>query len=80
MKKEQLKEAILFFASKYKKKEIYEEVYKNGVPEIMRLLAYDMFLNAFNPYLSDDFTYKQYKIIYDYCKELEENGFFNFQR
>jgi hypothetical protein len=73
--------AVLFFAEKYNQKENYEKLISaiNTPPEIVKNIIYDMFLNGFNPYFASHTEYEQYRILYDYSKELSTNGYVNFK-
>jgi hypothetical protein len=74
---EQVRTAILFFAKLYNKEDNYKAIMDTypGLPKIVEMIVYEMFLNMFNSYYCSEDEYKQYKIIYKYATELKEKGF-----
>lgn len=75
--KEQVENAILFFAKTFGQEENYKALMSvySGTPKIVEMIAYEMFLQKFNPYLCTDEQYEQHKIIHEYATELKQNGF-----
>jgi len=75
--KKQVEDAILFLANKFGQEEAYKIFVESnsGLPEIIKLLVYEMFLKKFNPYFSTDEAFENYNIILNYATELKENGF-----
>lgn len=74
--REEVKNAILFFAEKYGQEKNYQalmEVYP-ATPKIVEMIVYEMFLNNFNPYFSEDKDYDNYRIIFEYTTELKKVG------
>lgn len=78
---EQVRMAILSFAKMYDKEDNYKSIMDTspGLPKIVEMIIYEMFLNMFNPYYCSKDEYEQYKIIYDYATELKEKGFVEFK-
>lgn len=79
--KEQLENAILFFAKTYGQEKNYKalmSVYQ-GTPKIVEMIVYEMFLQKFNSYHCTDEQYEQYKLIYEYATELKQNGFVTYE-
>jgi hypothetical protein len=79
--KEELKEAILFFAKQYNEENSYTKLFESGLdlPKLIQIIVYDMFLNKFNSYNCSDIDYNNYKIILEYATELNINGFVKFE-
>ena len=68
MEKSEIQEAILFFADKYSKKSMFEQLLiESSLPEVVSLIIEQMFLNKFNYYFCSDEEYRYYKIIYEYA-------------
>ena len=78
---EQVKQAILAFARDYGKEESYAAIMDTnpGLPKIVEMIVYEMFLNNFNNYYCSAYEYSQYKIIHEYATELKEKGFVEFK-
>ena len=78
---EQVRTAILSFAKMYDKEDNYKSIMDTspGLPKIVEMIIYEMFLNMFNTYYCNKDEYKQYKIIYEYATELKEKGFVEFK-
>lgn len=78
---EQVKQAILFFTKAYGKEDNYVAVMETypGLPKIVEMIVYDMFINRFNSYYCQNDEYHQYKIIQEYAVELKEKGFVEFK-
>lgn len=74
--KEQVENAILFFAELYGQYENYKALMGayTGTPKIVEMIVYEMFLQNFNDYYCTDEQYEQYKLIYEYATELKEIG------
>ena len=72
--KEQLVNAILFFAKNYNQEKNYKALIESnvGIDKIIQMLVYDMFIKRFNSYYCSDEEYTQYKIILEYATELKE--------
>lgn len=79
--KENLTEAILFFAKQYNQENSYKSLIESGLdlPKLVQIIVYDMFLNKFNSYNCSDIDYNNYKIILEYATELKINGFVKFE-
>ena len=78
---EQVRTAILFFAKMYDKEDNYKAIMDTypGLPKIVEMIIYDMFLNKFNSYYCSNDEYNQYKVIHEYAIELKEKGFVEFK-
>ena len=78
---EQVKQAILVFARDYGKEANYQALMESnpGLPKIVEMIVYDMFINNFNNYYCSAYEYSQYKIIHEYSSELTEKGFVEFK-
>jgi hypothetical protein len=77
---EQVRESILFIAKMYGKEDNYRSIMETypGLPKVVEMITYEMFLNTFNSYYCSNDEYKQYKIIHEYATELNKNGFVEF--
>ena len=77
---EQVRESILFIAKMYGKEDNYNAIMETypGLPKVVEMIVYEMFLNNFNNYYCSNDEYKQYKIIHEYVTELNKNGFVEF--
>lgn len=77
---EQVRQAILFIAKMYGKEDNYKAIMETypGLPKVVEMIVYEMFLNNFNNYYCPNDKYEQYKIIHEYATELNENGFVEF--
>jgi hypothetical protein len=78
---EQVRTAILSFAKLYDKEDNYKAIMDTypGLPKIVEMIIYEMFLNMFNSYYCSKDEYAQYKVIYEYATELKEKGFVEFK-
>lgn len=75
--KEQVENAILFFAKTFDQEQNYKAVmcsYSGTTPKIVQMIVYEMFLQKFNSYYCTDEQYIQYNLIYEYATELKQNG------
>jgi len=75
--KEQLENAVLFFAKRFGQEENYKAIFSSAycsMPTIVKMIAYDMFLREFNAYHCSDEEYDKYKIIHKYATELKQKG------
>lgn len=79
--KEQFENSILFFAKKFGQEKNYQAMLddKIGLPKIVEMITYQMFLRQFNPYHCSNEEYENYKIIHQYVTELHQNGWVSFQ-
>ena len=77
---EEVRQAILFISKMYGKEDNYKLIMETypGLPKIVEMIVYEMFLNTFNSYYCSNDEYKQYKIIHEYATELKEKGFVEF--
>ena len=78
---EQVRAAILSIAKLYDKEDNYKAIMDTypGLPKIVEMIIYDMFLNKFNSYYCSNDEYNQYKVIHEYAIELKEKGFVEFK-
>lgn len=79
--KEQVENAILFFAKKFGKEQNYKDLMSTypGTPKIVEMIVYLMFLNEFNPHNCTEDEYLNYKLIYEYSIELNEVGWVTYE-
>ncbi len=77
---EQVRGAVLFISKMYGKEDNYKLIMETnpGLPKLVEMIVYEMFLNTFNSYYCSNDEYKQYKIIHQYATELKEKGFVEF--
>ena len=77
----QVKDSIMFFAEQFGLSKSYKALIDSGLglPELVKMMVYEMFLQKFSSYGSDDISYENYKIIHRYASELKQNGFVNFE-
>lgn len=70
----------MFFAKKFEQEKNYEALMLGGatLPKLSEMIVYDMFIQEFNPYMSTDEEFKQYKLILKYCLELKKRVTLNF--
>jgi hypothetical protein len=53
------------------------------LPELTKMIVYDMYLNSFNydtASKESDRLRNAYKIVFEYAKELQKNGFVDFNK
>lgn len=77
--KEQVEGAILFFAQKFNQAENYRALMDmhTGMPRIIEMIVYEMFLHRYTPVEGDPEEYYQYNLIYEYATELRKMGWVN---
>ena len=68
-----MKEAIQYFGQKYHNNPEIYYLGGNALPEIVKDVVYDMFLNGFDN--SNATEYKHWLSIRSYAQELHKNGF-----
>lgn len=80
--KEQVENAILFFAKKFNQEENYTALINSRpvMPKIIEMIVYEMFLQKFNSYLCTEEEYQQYSIIYEYVIELKQIGWVTHEK
>ena len=81
MKKEELNNSVLLLAEYgLKDKKVYNYLLKNdSIPEVIKKLVYDLFVNEFNNNcIFKDEVNKAYRLVLNYSKELSEKGFVDF--
>lgn len=81
-KKQDAINSILFFAKKYNAENNYKAImdaYGIILPELIKMISYDLFLNKFNSYACTDEEYEHYKLIHKYATELQKDGFVEFE-
>ena len=78
--KKQLTEAILTMANTVGRGEVYSTLLKQTtLPELTKMIIYEMFLNEFLYYNCEDDLYSAYRLILNYCLELEQKGYVEFK-
>lgn len=82
--KEQVEEAILHFADRYGLKNNYQALMNNDygtatLPEVVKMISYQMFLNQFSPFQLAEKNYQKYELIHQYALELNEKGRVDFE-
>jgi hypothetical protein len=77
---EQVRESILFFSKMYGKEDNYRAIMETnpGLPKLVEMIVYEMFINNFNNYYCSIDEYRPYKIIHEYATELRQKGFVEF--
>ena len=84
---EQVRQAILYIAKLFNKEDNYRAIMElyPGLPKVVEMISYEMFLNKFDPFYCRNDEYEQhriihehYKIIHEYATELQEKGFVEF--
>ncbi len=77
----QVKDSIMFFAEQFGLAKSYKALIDSGLtlPELVKFMVYEMFLQKFSSYGCDDFSYENYKIIHRYATDLKTNGFVIFE-
>lgn len=82
--KDQLEEAILYFARIYGLEKNYQAILsmRTGLPKVVEMIIQEMFLQELKPSTDTSRcapkTYESYKIILEYSKELREKGYVEF--
>lgn len=79
--KNDIENAILFFAKLYGKEKGYEAMltlHTSTLPKLVEMITYELFLQKFCYYNCAEEQYNQYKIILEYATELAKNGFVEF--
>lgn len=82
MKRSDLEEAILLLADKCNQKESFIKLMeaKIGMPKLVEMIVYQLFLNRFDSRSCSNEEYGAYGEVYSYAKELSQNGFVTFQK
>lgn len=81
--KKQLEDAVISIAEYLKIENRYKTMLSSighTKFEIVKLLIYDMFLCKFDQTTCPLSLYAYYTIIYDYVKEMEDNGYVEFSK
>lgn len=79
---EEFKEQIVDFAGHYNIKKKYEFLIEHdelALPEIVKRLGYDLFIQGFSYYDATHQIKEKYLSILSYDKELQKNGFVKFK-
>jgi hypothetical protein len=78
--KEDLENAVLFFAKEYDQEQNYIALMNayRGTPKIVEMITYEMFIQRFNSYHCTDEQYHHYKILHDFATELKEFGYVKY--
>jgi hypothetical protein len=79
--RKQTEDAVLFFAKLFNQEKNYRYLINTeyGMPEVVKNIVYEMFLQKFNPHTCIDDQYEQYKLIHEYVIELNQNGFVTYE-
>lgn len=81
--REEVKEAILLFATLYNNQEGFSYLLnqeRSPYPEIVNLIIREMFMNRFDFHNCSEAEYNAYKIILDYYSELHTIGYVKHDR
>lgn len=79
MKKSYLIESILFLSVYVDKEQSYKELVKNiSLPELTKMIVYDLFLKEFDYKNCNDYLYEAYSVVLKYSTEISNNGYVNF--
>jgi hypothetical protein len=81
--KQKLKGAIFILAKTIGKENSYSSLMDTigyTLPELVKNLVYDLFLNKFDYRSCEDETYKAYMLILEYGTELKDKGFVDFKK
>ena len=77
--KQEVIKAIKYFADQYDLKGYDLIIKETPLPELIKMIAYDMFIYGFNIYDCSIPSYRAYTILRIYAIELNKNGFVNFE-
>lgn len=81
--KQKVKDAVIILAKTIGNENSYSSLVDTigyTLPELVKNLVYDLFLNKFDYRSCDDETYKSYLLILEYGTELKDKGFVDFQK
>ena len=80
--KEKVESAILFFAKLYGQEDGYKSIMAThvGLPKLVEMISYEMFLKQFSHYYCDSDQYDNYHVLLKYAKELKEKGWVEFDK
>lgn len=77
--KTDVENAILFFAKMYGKEKEYDAMLStNFLYKVVESIVYNIFLNDFNTYNSNDIEMGHFNIIKDFAREMDKNAFVTF--
>lgn len=78
--KAELEAAILRIAKEFGQEANFKALMEaySGMPKIVEMISYQMFLNAFDSRSVSDELYNAYKAIHDYAKSLNQDGFVEY--
>jgi len=77
----QLKNAVMLFANQFGDGPSYDAIFalRGNLPEIVRRIVYDIFLNDFNPNdCPAEFT-QAYHLLLAYAKQMNLHGYVKFE-
>ena len=79
--KDQLKESILKMAVEFGIEQGFSHIIATypGMPKIVEMISYEMFLNEFNSQNCSDELLESYKIIHEFATELRKKGFVDYK-
>jgi len=80
--KQELEEAILEMGNYVGRRKAYEMLLKTyiSLPEFLRIVVLDMFNKKFDYRSCEMGLYRAYSIIFEYSKELSQEGFVEFKK
>lgn len=79
MKRQDIINAILFFAEKYGQKPNYEAILGYTVlPSVVKMIVYELFTEGFEFHKCSEEEEKHYRVLLNYSLTLKLNGFVNF--
>lgn len=81
--KKQLKDAILLIGERLNPESgkivFLNLIRQNSIPELLKIIAYEVFLKDYNPYFEkEDEVFEAYKLLQSCSIELQKKGFIEF--
>jgi hypothetical protein len=73
---------ILNISEYFKKRDVYEIFIREknvGLPKLVEMVAYELFINQFDYRNCSDEIYHSYRNVLEFSRELRLNGFVNFK-
>lgn len=80
--KAQFEKDILTLAEYFGQKKVYEyhiEQHSPGLPRLVEMVAYELFIKQFDSRSCSQEIYESYRNVLDYTKELRNKGFVEFK-
>lgn len=76
----EVRDAILLIAKSFGRGSNYEYLITSvTLPELIRMIAYEIFLNKFDPRSCKQELFDAYKLIHETATELQEVGYITFE-